>query len=156
MICINLWWSSYIIKLYKTNNICYFFKLFWNMSTAQSRSWMCLVAIYDITYSRNMWAVLNQKFPDIINEDNTACITHVKNSYIKGDIINPISPKFFIPYVFLHKSGDIEVRQIQSNNNFPDLFTKALPITTFRKKVNNIRMSQLKDILPESRGAFHQ
>ena len=87
--------------------------------------------IYDTTYSRNIWAVFNQRFPDIIiwRQCSLNC------SYIKGDKNKHISPKNFNTHG-LQKSGDMEVWQIQSLNNFTDLFTKALPTTTLRKMVN--------------------
>jgi hypothetical protein len=66
----------------------------------------------------------------ISNLTHAACITHIRGGYIKGDKIKHISPKFFSIHEF-QKSGDIDVKQIQSSDNFIDLFTKALPIATF-------------------------
>ena len=41
----------------------------------------------------------------------------------------------------------MDVQQIRSNNNLADLFTKALPTSTFEKLVHKIRMQRLKDLL---------
>ncbi|KAL7154176.1 hypothetical protein ABFS83_04G217900 [Erythranthe nasuta] len=90
--------------------------------------------------------------PTILYEDNAACIAQIRNGYIKGDRTKHISPKFFYTHE-LQKNGDIDVHQIQSCNNLADLFTKALPTTTFRKMAHSIGMRRLKDLLPTSGGA---
>ena len=41
----------------------------------------------------------------------------------------------------------MDVQQIRSNNNLADLFTKALPTSTFEKLVHKIGMRRLKDLL---------
>ncbi|CAL2237733.1 unnamed protein product [Prunus armeniaca] len=92
--------------------------------------------------------------PTLLYEDNAAYIAQITNGYIKGDRTKHISPKNFHTHE-LQKNGGIDVQQIQSNNNFADLFTKALPTTTFRKMVNHIGMRQLKDLLPASGGVCH-
>jgi hypothetical protein len=60
----------------------------------------------------------------ILYEDNAACITHITGGYIKGDRTKHISPKFFFTHE-LHKSGEIDVKQIRSSDNLADLFTKS-------------------------------
>ena len=77
--------------------------------------------------------------PTILYEDNAACIAQVKEGYIKVDRTQNISPKFFYTHE-LQNSGDINVQQIRSNDNLADLFTKALPTTTFKKLVHQIGM----------------
>ena len=78
-------------------------------------------------------------------EDNVACIAQIKGGYIKGDRTKHISSKFFYTHE-LHKSGEIDVQQIQSSDNLADLFTKSLPTSTFKKLIHKIGMRQLKDI----------
>ncbi|GJY24422.1 hypothetical protein Tco_0398080 [Tanacetum coccineum] len=65
--------------------------------------------------------------------------------YIKGDITKHILSKFFFTHD-LQKSGDIIIQQIRSNDNPSDLFTKALPTTTFKKLVHGIGMRRLKEL----------
>jgi hypothetical protein len=97
---------------------------------------------------------LDKNISTILYEDNAACITQIRNGYIKGDRIKHISPKFFHTHQ-PQQNGDIHIQQIQSSDNFADLFTKALPTTRFRKLVNDIRMRKLTDLLPASGGACH-
>jgi hypothetical protein len=75
----------------------------------------------------------------ILYEDNAACITQIRGGYIKGDRTKHISPKFFYTHE-IQKSGDIDVKQIQSSENLADIFTKSLLTTTFKKIVHNIDM----------------
>ena len=75
---------------------------------------------------------LENEAPTVIHEDNTACITQLKDGYIKGDRVKHISPKFFFTHD-LQKDGIITVQQIRSSENLADLFTKALPTSVFKK-----------------------
>jgi ribosome recycling factor len=58
----------------------------------------------------------------ILYKDNVACITQIKNIYIKDDRTIHISLKFFYTHK-LQKNGDIDVKQIRLSNNLPYLFT---------------------------------
>ena len=78
-------------------------------------------------------------------EDNAACIVQLKGGYIKGDRTKHISPKFFFTHD-LQQNGEMEVQQIRSSNNLVDLFTKALPTSTFEKLRYKIGMRRLRDI----------
>lgn len=78
-------------------------------------------------------------------EDNAACIAQLKGGYIKGDRTKHISPKFFFTHD-LQQNGEIEVQQIRSSDNLADLFTKALPTSTFEKLRYKIGMRRLRDI----------
>ena len=78
-------------------------------------------------------------------EDNVACIAQLKRGYIKGDRTKHISPKFFFTHD-LQQNGEIEVQQICSSDNLADLFTKALPTSTFEKLRYKIGMRRLRDI----------
>ena len=75
----------------------------------------------------------------IIYEDNTICVAQVKERYIKEDKIKHISPKFFYTHE-LQESRQVDVKQICYADNFADLFTKSLPISTFEKLVYGISM----------------
>ena len=44
----------------------------------------------------------------------------------------------------LQQKGEIDIKQIRSNDNLADLFTKSLPTSTFKKLVHNIGMRGLK------------
>ena len=58
---------------------------------------------------------------------------------MKGERTKHIAPKFFYIHE-LQKSGDIDVKQIQSCDNLADVFIKPLPTVTFKKTVHNIGM----------------
>ena len=83
--------------------------------------------------------------PTILYEDNVSCITQIRGDYIKGDRTKHISPKLFYTHE-LQKSGNIDVQQIRLSENLANLFTKSLPIATFKKIVYNIGMRRLKDL----------
>ena len=87
----------------------------------------------------------------ILYEDNAACITQIRGSYIKGDRTKHIAPKFFYTHE-LQKSGNIDIKQIRSCDNLADTFTKPLPIAIFKKMVHNIGMRRLKDIFTMNNG----
>ena len=80
--------------------------------------------------------------PTPIFEDNAACIAQVREGYIKGDATKHISPKFFYTHE-LQQSRRVDVKQIQFTDNLADLFTKALPTSTFEKLVYGIGMHRL-------------
>ena len=86
--------------------------------------------------------------PTVLYEDNVAYIVQVKGGYIKGDQTKHILQKFFYTHE-LQNSGEINVQQISSSDNLADLFTKALPTTTFRKLVHHIGIRQVKDLQNE-------
>ena len=77
--------------------------------------------------------------PTTLFDDNAACIAQIKGGYIKGDRTKHISPKFFYTHE-LQKSGEIDVQQIRLSDNLPNLFTKSLPTSTFKKIIHKIRM----------------
>ena len=83
--------------------------------------------------------------PTILFEDNAACIAQIKGGYIKGDRTKHISPKFFYTHE-LQKNGEIDVQQIRSSDNLANLFTKALPTSTFKKLIYKVGMRKVKDV----------
>lgn len=68
----------------------------------------------------------------IIYEDNIACISHLKERYIKGDKIN----LFFT--LGLQKNGDISLQQIRLCDNLADIFTKSLSNRIFEHLIQKI------------------
>ena len=48
--------------------------------------------------------------------------------------------------ISLPKNGEIDVQKIHSSDNLVDLFTKALPTSTFRKLGYKIGMRQPKEV----------
>ncbi|XP_074318476.1 secreted RxLR effector protein 161-like [Silene latifolia] len=96
-------------------------------------------------YTRRLRFVLPKEAPTLLYEDNARCIAQLKEGYIKGDRTKHISPKFFFTHD-LQKSGDINVQQIRSSENLADLFTKALPTTTFKKLLHQLGLRRFKDL----------
>ena len=95
---------------------------------------------------RKICNLLSEKeAPTVIHEDNTVCITQLKDGYIKRDRVKHISPKFFFTHD-LQKDGIIIVQQIRSSENLAYLFTKALPTSVFKKLALGIGLRQVKDI----------
>nr|GEV79375.1 retrotransposon like protein [Tanacetum cinerariifolium] len=84
---------------------------------------------------------LGHESPTFVHEDNATCIVQVKDKYIKGDKTKHILPKFFFTHD-LQKSGDIIIQKVRSSDNQADLFTKALPTTTFKKLVQGTGMHE--------------
>ena len=68
---------------------------------------------------------LGEDFPPInIYEDNRACVCQVQEGYIKSDRTKHIDPKFY----FMHELNgkELNIKNIASENNAADLFTKSL------------------------------
>ncbi|GJY94614.1 hypothetical protein Tco_0510975 [Tanacetum coccineum] len=86
-----------------------------------------------------------QESSRVVHEDNVACIAQLKDEYIKVDKIKHILPKFFFTHD-LQMSGDIIVQKVRSSDNQADLFTKALPTTTFKKLVHDTGMRRLNEL----------
>jgi len=78
-------------------------------------------------------------------EDNSACISQLKDGYIKGDRIKHFLPKFFLTHV-LQRSGDIKTQKICSYEDLADLFTNVLLRRTFEQLVHKIGFRHLKDV----------
>ena len=61
-----------------------------------------------------------------------------------------IEPNTFHQKIFytheVQKNGEIDVQQIRSNDNLADLFTKALPTSTFKKLIYKVGMQKVKDV----------
>jgi hypothetical protein len=74
--------------------------------------------------------------PTIIYENNVACVAHMQIRYIKSNVTKHQ----------LQESGEINIMQIKSCDNFVDLFTKSLSFAIFDKCVKNIGMCWLKDL----------
>ena len=79
----------------------------------------------------------------ILYEDNAACISQLREGYIKSDRTKHIPPRLFSYTHELIKDNHIDIKYIQSSKNSADLFTKALPTTIFRKHVHDIGMRHL-------------
>ncbi|KAK1431018.1 hypothetical protein QVD17_14208 [Tagetes erecta] len=84
--------------------------------------------------------------PTPIYEDNAACVSQMKEGYIKSDRTKHIPPRFFSYTQDLIKEKQVEMRYVKSSNNSADLFTKALPTATFRKHVHDIGMRHVRTI----------
>ena len=66
----------------------------------------------------------------LFRSDNAVCVAQVRGGYIKEDKTKHISPKFIYTYE-LQESRQVDVKQIRSIDNLANLFTKALPRSTF-------------------------
>ncbi|KAD4585160.1 hypothetical protein E3N88_22761 [Mikania micrantha] len=89
---------------------------------------------------------LENRSPTTIYEDNPACISQMKEGYIKSDRTKHIPPRFFSYTQDLIKDNQVEMRYVSSSNNSADLFTKALPTAIFRKHVHDIGMRHVQAI----------
>ncbi|KAL5556869.1 hypothetical protein UlMin_039105 [Ulmus minor] len=97
-------------------------------------------------YIQEICGLLVNKDPTILYEDNAACITQIKEDYIKSDRTKHIPPKFFSFTQELEKNKDVDVQYVRSSDNAADLFTKALPTTVFRKFIHEIGMRHLQNL----------
>jgi len=79
-------------------------------------------------------------------EDNVACVAQIKEGYIKSDRTKHIPPRFFSYTQELEKNKEVDIQYICLSDNAADLFTKALPTSTFRKHIHSIRMRHLRDL----------
>ena len=87
-----------------------------------------------------------KKEPTKVFEDNSACVTQLKENYIKSDRTKHIPPRFF-PYIReLEKNKEMDIEYVQSCDNPADLLTKVLLTTTFRRHVYDIGMRYLLDL----------
>ena len=84
--------------------------------------------------------------PTVLFEDNAACVAQMKEGFIKSDRTKHIPPKFFSFSQELEKDKKINIQYIRSSDNVADLFTKALPPTTFRKLIHDIGMRHKRDL----------
>ena len=82
----------------------------------------------------------------VLFEDDAACVAQMKEGFIKSDRTKHIPPKFFSFSQELEKNKEINIQYIRSSDNAADLFTKALPTTTFRKLIRDIGMHRLQDL----------
>ncbi|GJS75881.1 hypothetical protein Tco_0725762 [Tanacetum coccineum] len=82
-----------------------------------------------------------QEAPTIIHEDNATCIAQLKDGYIKGDRTKHNLPNFFSLVTCRRVVTLLFKRFVQA-----DLFTKALPTTTFKKSVHGIGMQRLNEL----------
>ncbi|XP_048604668.1 secreted RxLR effector protein 161-like [Brassica napus] len=90
--------------------------------------------------------IVNEKESTKIFEDNSACVAQLKEGYIKSDTTKHIRPRFFSYVRELEKNKEVDIEYVRSCDNPADLFTKALPTTTFRKHVYGIGMRHLRDL----------
>ena len=70
----------------------------------------------------------------------------LKNVILKEKGRSTFIPSFSSP-IELQQRGEIDVCQIHSCENPADLFTKALPTSSFEKLVNKIGMRKLRDLM---------
>nr|GEV87728.1 hypothetical protein [Tanacetum cinerariifolium] len=120
----------------------------WNHAEilAIHEAWVCVWLRSVIHHIREFCEIsLGQEAPTTVHEDNAACISQLKDIYVKCDRTNHILPKIFFTHD-LQKSGDIIVQKVRSSDNLADLFTKALHTTTFKKLVHGIRMRRLNEL----------
>ena len=90
--------------------------------------------------------IVNEKKPTKIFEDNSACVAQFKEGYIKSNRTKHIPPRFISYIRELEKNEEVDIEYVRSYDNSVDLFTKALPTTTFRKHVYGIGMRHLRDL----------
>nr|GEX41815.1 retrovirus-related Pol polyprotein from transposon TNT 1-94 [Tanacetum cinerariifolium] len=86
------------------------------------------------------YGLKKEKSLTLIHEDNEACVTQMKEGYIKSDRMKHKPPRYFAYTQDLIKDNQIEMKYVQSSNNLADLFTKAHPTLVFKKHVYTIDM----------------
>ena len=86
------------------------------------------------------------KNPIILYEDNVACVTQMKEGYVKRDRTKHIPPKFFSFTQELERNKEVDIQYIRSSDNMADLFTKVLPTSVFEKHIQSIGMRQVQDL----------
>ncbi|XP_056697869.1 uncharacterized protein [Spinacia oleracea] len=106
----------------------------------------CVWLSYVIQHIKEYCGIsIGKEAPIVIYENNATCIVQLKEGYIKGDRTKHILPKFFFTHE-LQKNNDVQVLQIRLSENLANLFTKALPTSTFKKLVYHIGFRHLKDL----------
>jgi len=109
-----------------------------------SRKCVCLRSI--IQHVQQTCGLSSRKIKlTTIYEDNSACITQLKEGYIKGDKKSIFLPKFFFTHD-LQRNGDVEIQNICSCENLANLITKSLQRRTFEQLVHKIGLRHLNDI----------
>ncbi|XP_075106938.1 uncharacterized protein LOC142179937 [Nicotiana tabacum] len=103
----------------------------------------------------------NNTRPDITFAMQVICLIHIKPDLKQAiyllmelNLTEDISKEteqniFHQKFLFTHdhqQNGEIDVQQIRSSDNLEDLFTKALPTSTFEKLRHKIGMCRLRDI----------
>ena len=86
----------------------------------------------------------NDISPIVLYKDNAACVTQMRNRYVKGNLTKHIAPKFFYPHG-IQMNGVIIIEKVRSSDNLADLFTKSLPTST--KSTSTIEMCKLGRLL---------
>ncbi|CAA7021420.1 unnamed protein product [Microthlaspi erraticum] len=118
----------------KTNIGCNVFKLCGNHCSHEAcRECVWLRSL--IQHIQEASGVSTKKEPTTIYEDNSACVTQLKEGYIKSDRTKHIPPRFFSYTQELEKNQEVDIQYVRSSDNAADLFTKALPTTVFKKHV---------------------
>ncbi|CAJ2637280.1 unnamed protein product [Trifolium pratense] len=92
---------------------------------------------------QGMSGLPTDKNPTILYEDNAACVTQMKEGYVKSDRTKHIPPKFFSFTQELERNKEVDIQYIRSSENVADLFTKALSTSVFKKHVRSIGMRHL-------------
>ena len=83
--------------------------------------------------------------PTTLYEDNAACIAQLKGGFIKGNRTKHIPPKLFCTHE-LQKNGDINMQQIRASDNVANIFTKSLPIATFKRMMHKLGLPRFKSL----------
>ena len=81
----------------------------------------------------------------ITYENNAFCVAQVRGGYIKEYKTKHISLKFFYTHK-LQKSQQVDIKQIRSDYNLANFFTKSLPTSTFEKLVYGINMQRVNKL----------
>ena len=94
-------------------------------------------------YIQESSGLVNEKEPTKIFEDISACVAQLKECYIKATEQSISLQDFSHAY---RSSREIKKWTSSMYGHPADLFTKALPTTTFRKHVYGIGMQHLRDL----------
>lgn len=106
---------------------------------------MRLIEIPNSTHTQKTYGLTSEKRnATIIYEDSTACITQLKDDYIKEDRTKHISPKFFF-HSWSSEKWWYKLQQICSCDILADHFTKSLPNETFNQLVQTISIHRRRN-----------
>ena len=108
------------------------------LSTAESELMAATIATKQCIYLRDLLNFLGheQKKATVIFEDNAACIRLSKNSEFHKRTKHIDLKWFYVREMYL--KGVVELLKVKSENNDADLFTKILPLKTFKRAVNKM------------------
>ncbi|CAA7014628.1 unnamed protein product [Microthlaspi erraticum] len=104
-----------------------------------------MVEIFDPTYTRSQRSIYKERANNIY-EDNSACVTQLKEGYIKSDRTKHIPPRFFSYTQELEKNQEVDIQYVRSSDNAADLLHKGASYYSVQEACSSIGMRRLQDL----------